>query len=115
MTADNIPCDNTGWFAFTDAMNHEGQLTVTFTYKMSGVTTSMVRTLIISSNQWFVVAKSETGNLLLQIRSTNSSSGVQIGEGSDATLDGTIYSSTYLTSIRFDTLTTIYRQTGTYP
>lgn len=96
-------------------MNHDKQLTVTFTYKASSATTTMIKTLIISSNQWFVVAKSEYGNLILQIRSTTSSSGVQIGEGSDATLDGTIYSSTYITSIRFDSLTTIYRQTGTYP
>lgn len=97
-------------------MNDDRQFTVTFTYRpSSGGTTTMVRTFVISSNQWFVVAKSETGNLLVQVRSTDSSSGLQIGEGADALLDGTVYSSTYLTSIRFDTINTIYRQTGTYP
>ena len=118
LTASNIPCGNTGWFAFTDAMNHGRQFTVTFTYRpleTSTATTTMVRTFVVSSNQWYVVAKSETGNLILQIRSTNSSWGVQIGEGVDAKLDDVDYFETYLTSIRFDSVNEIYRQTGTYP
>lgn len=92
LTADNIPCGRTGWFAITNALAPGGKIKS----KTDGTTL-----ITLSENHWAVIALSETGTLLIQDRSTSSSEGQQYEINS--------------AGITFEGIDVIYRQTGTYP
>lgn len=92
ITASNIPCGRTGWFAITNALAPNGKI------KSKTDDTTLIT---LSENHWAVIALSESGKLIVQDRSTASSEGTQYEINS--------------AGIYFEGIDVIYRQPGTYP